>query len=96
VSQTTDLGQCPLAGSYSDYLAWENGVSEPGSGSLNIPYLMGIMVSMGNAATSALAKNAIVFCEPEWGFDVSGSGKDIGPRQQMIVGGSSGGMIVAY
>jgi hypothetical protein len=95
-SQQADLAQCPLAGSYSWYLELEGGISEGSPGNMNIPWLLGIMVSMGNAGTSALANNAVVFCEPEWGWDVSGGGKDIGPGQQMIVGGSSGGMVVAW
>lgn len=87
--------QCPLAGSYSWYLELEGGLYEPAAGSINIPWLLGLSVSMGNAGTRALADNAVVFCEPEWGFDVMG-GKDIGPGQQMFVGGSTGGQIVAW
>ncbi len=96
MTQTTDLAQCPLAGSYSWYLELEGGISEGSPGNMNIPWLLGIMVAQGNAGTSALAHNAVVFCEPEWGWDVSGGGKDIGPGQQMIVGGSSGGMVIAW
>lgn len=44
-------------------------------GSINIPWLLGISVARGNALTAAIAKNAVVFCEPEWGFDITGSGK---------------------
>jgi hypothetical protein len=95
-SQSTDLAQCPLAGSYSWYLELEGGICEPAAGSLNIPWLVGIMAAEGNAGTSALAKNAVVFCEPEWGWDTSGVGKDVGPGQQMVVGGSAGGMVVAW
>ena len=95
-SQGADLQQCPLAGSYSYYLELEGGMNEPSSGSINIPWLAGLCTSMGNGMTQALAANAVVFCEPEWGWDVSGSGKDIGPGQQMIVGGSTGGMIVQW
>lgn len=95
-SQQADLQQCPLAGSYSDYLAMEGGLYEPASGSINIPWLVGLCISEGNGNTSALAKNAVVFCEPEWGFDGGGAGKDIGPGQQMFVGGSTGGQIIAW
>lgn len=95
-SQGADLQQCPLAGSYSYYLEMEGALYEPAAGSINIPWLAGLCTSIGNATTQALAKNAVVFCEPEWGWDVSGGGKDIGPGQQMVVGGSTGGMIVQW
>lgn len=88
--------QCPLAGSYSDYLEKEGGIWEQAYSSVNIPWLLALSVSMGNAYTKGLAQNAQVFCEPEWGFDVSGGGKDIGPGQQMVTGGSTGGLIVAW
>ncbi len=96
LNQAADLMQCPLAGSYSWYLELEGGLYEPAAGSINIPYLCGIMVAQGNAATTALAANAVVFSEPEWGWDVSGGGKDIGPGQQMFTGGSTGGGIIAW
>lgn len=94
--QSTDLAQCPLAGSYSDYLEIENSLYEMASGSINIPWLYSLCVSEGNAATSALAANAVVFCEPEYGWEATGMNKDIGPGQQMVTGGSYGGMIVAW
>lgn len=43
--------------------------------SINIPWLLGISVSIGNATTEAIGRNAVVFCEPEWGFDITGGGK---------------------
>src|SRR5262249_18014970 len=95
-SQQADLMQCPLAGSYTEYLADSGSLYEPASGSINIPWLAGLCISQGNGLTSALAKNAVVFSEPEYGLEVSGSGKDIGPGQQMMVGGSAGGLIVAW
>lgn len=95
-SQQADLMQCPLIGSYSYYLELEGGLCEPAAGSINIPWLLGLSVGQGNAFTTALASNAQVFCEPEWGWDVSGGGKDIGPGQQMVVGGNTGGQIVQW
>jgi len=95
-SQQADLMQCPLAGSYSYYLENEGSLYEPAAGSINIPWLAGLMISEGNAATSALAANCVVFSEPEWGWEATGINKDIGPGQNMVVGGSTGGAIVAW
>ena len=94
--QSTDLAQCPLDGSYSAYLEAENSTYEMASGSINIPWLYGLCVSDGNANTAALAANCVVFSEPEWGWEATGINKDIGPGQNMVVGGSTGGMIVAW
>lgn len=96
-SQQADLMQSALAGSYSWYLELENATAELSSeGSINIPWLLGLALAEGNAATKALGETANLFPEPEWGFDVSGSGKDIGPGQQMWVGGGVGGFIVSW
>jgi hypothetical protein len=95
-AQGADLAQCPLAGSYSYYLENENALYEMAAGSINIPWLMGLALGEGNGGTAALAANAVVFCEPEWGFEGGGIGKDIGPGQQMVIGGSTGGNVVAW
>lgn len=95
-AQGADLQQCPLAGSYSYYLENEGSLYEPASGSINIPWLAGLCISEGNGLTSALASNCIVFSEPEWGIENTGINKDIGPGQNMVMGGNTGGMIVAW
>lgn len=41
-------------------------------GSINIPWLLGLSVQMGNALTTALSRTAHVFCEPEYGFEAVG------------------------
>lgn len=96
-SQQADLMQAALAGSYSYYLELENGTAEISSeGSINIPWVLGLALSEGNALTKALGETANVFCEPEWGFDVTGGGKDIHPGDQMWMGGGVGGFIVSW
>lgn len=96
-SQQADLMQSALAGSYSWYLELEGGIVELASeGSINIPWLLGLALAEGNALTQALGETANVFCEPEWGFDVTGGGKDIRPGEQMWMGGSVGGWIVSW
>jgi len=62
----------PLFGLDSWYADIENLTSQGGD-SLNIPGLLEISVSIGNATTEAISRNAVVFCEPEWG-EVTGAG----------------------
>lgn len=96
-SQSADLMQAALAGSYSWYLELENGTAELSSeGSINIPWILGLALAEGNAATKALGETANIFPEPEWGFDSTGIGRDIGPDQQMWMGGATGGFIVSW
>lgn len=56
------------------YAAIENLTAEGDANSINIPWLLGISVTVGNAATKAISQNCVVFCEPEWGFDITGAG----------------------
>lgn len=96
-TQAGDLMQAGLEGSYEWYLGIEGGIVEPSSeGSINIPWLLAISLQLGNAATKALGETANVFIEPEWGWDAGGPGKDIGPGQQMWVGGGVGGFIRSW
>lgn len=89
--------QAALAGSYSWYLEMENCTAELASaGSINIPWILSIALSEGNAATKALGETANLWPEPEWGFDVTGGGKDIRPGEQMVVGGNVGGFIRSW
>ena len=66
-------------GSATNYDEWimaiENLTNEGSCDSINIPWLLSLSVSMGNAATEAISRNCVVFCEPEWGFDMTGTGK---------------------
>lgn len=49
--------------------------SEGGAGgSVNIPWLLALSLSIGNATTAAISRNCVVFCEVEWG-EGTGSGK---------------------
>ena len=57
------------------YAALENLTAEGDANSLNIPWLLSLSVAIGNATTQAIDFNAGVVCEPEWGFDITGSGK---------------------
>jgi len=96
-SQQADLMQIGLDGSYDYYLEKEGAwLGDSSEGSINIPWLLGIALAEGNAATKALGEGANVYCEPEWGFDVSGSAKDVAPGQQMWIGGAVGGFIVSW
>lgn len=92
-SQGTDLAQAGVHPLDSWYSEVENlGYSEP---TANIPWLLSISVARGNAATAAIAKNCVVFCEPEWGCDITGGGKSrAGGHTQ--AGGPSGGLTVAW
>jgi DNA-binding CsgD family transcriptional regulator len=71
------------------FAAMENLTAVGDAGSVNIPWLLAISVSIGNATTSAISKNCVVFCEPEWGFD-TGSGK------ASMFGGSGDGASGVY
>ena len=56
------------------FASMENLVAVGDANSINIPWLLGISVSVGNATTRAIADNAVFCCEPEWGFDITGAG----------------------
>jgi hypothetical protein len=64
-------------------------------GTPNIPWLLGLSVSMGNAMTEAIAKQAVIYCEPEYGWDGGGGGNEAGDSQ-IGAGGSSNGLIVSW
>lgn len=55
------------------FAAIENLTAEGDANSINIPWLLSISVSVGNAATEAIAKNCVVWIDPEWG-EVTGAG----------------------
>lgn len=94
-AQATDLAQAgkhPLDGFYHDV---ENLSFEGSANNLNIPWLLGISVSRGNAATKAIAQGCVVFCEPEWGYECTGMGGG-GYRGGGPMGGPSGGLSVSW
>lgn len=96
-TQAGDLTQIGLEGSYESYLEWEGAwLQDSSEGSVNIPYLLGISLALGNAYTKALSETANVYIEPEFGWDASGGVKDIGPQDQMWMGGGAGGWIVSW
>ena len=57
------------------YAAMENLCSIGDANSINIPWLLSLSLSIGNATTEAISRNCVVFVEPEWGFDITGGGK---------------------
>jgi hypothetical protein len=67
------------------YAAIENLTAEGDANSINIPWLLQLSVSVGNATTTAISKNCVVFTEMEWG-EATGLGK-----AGMIGGGSGEG-----
>jgi len=69
--------------------------SEGGAGGVNIPWLLSLSLAIGNATTQAIDMNAIVCCEPEWGFDMTGAGKGslYGNGGE---GGGTGGLYVGW
>ena len=96
-SQGADLMQAGLDGSYAWYLEIEGGYSEPSSeGSINIPWVLGLALSEGNAATKAIGESSVWWPEPEWGWDQDSPGQDIHPGEQQWVGGGIGGFIRSW
>jgi hypothetical protein len=87
ITQNPPLGQMNIEPMDAWYAAIENLTAEGDAGSVNIPWLLGISLSVGNAATTAISQGCVVFCEPEWGFD-TGSGK-----ASMFGGSGEGGGI---
>jgi hypothetical protein len=74
------------------FAAMENLTAVGDAGSINIPWLLGISTSVGNATTAAIGRNAVVFSEVEWG-EATGLGK-----AGMSGGGSGegGGLYVGW
>jgi hypothetical protein len=98
-SQTTDLQQAALAGSYDWYLEREGAwLGDSSEGSVNIPWLLGLSVSQGNATTQAIAEGTWHWPEPEWGWDTTGPGVMLGAPEQNIGqwGGGMGGWIQSW
>ena len=66
ITQNPPLGQMNIEPMDAWYAAIENLTAEGDANSINIPWLLSISLSVGNAATSAIAKNCIVWIDPEW------------------------------
>lgn len=73
-TQNPPLGQMNIEPMDEWYAAIENLTAEGAAGSVNIPWMLGISLSVGNATTEAISKNCVVFSEVEWG-EGTGSGK---------------------
>lgn len=96
-NQQADLMQIGLDGSYSWYLENEGvWLSDSSDGSIPIAWVIGISLAEGIAYTKAIGEGTIIYPEPEWGFDSGSPGVDIGPGQQMWLGGGAGGFIRSW
>ena len=56
------------------FAAIENLTAEGDANSINIPWLLSLSTTQGNAYTKAISQNAVVWIDPEWG-EVTGGGK---------------------
>jgi len=96
-SQQADLMQAALSGSYDWYLEREGAwLSDSSEGSINIPWVLSVALSEGNASTKALGETAWAWPEPEWGFEGGEPGRDIAPGEQQWIGGAVGGWIQSW
>ena len=93
-AQAVDLiNSMPFYGYDTSIIERENLGLGDGYGQLNIPWYIGLSAMMGNAGTTALSRNAVVFCEPEWGYECVGMGSSYPGG---VIGGPSGGLTVAW
>jgi hypothetical protein len=94
-SQGADLMQAALVGSYDFYLEREGAwLDQSAEGSVNIPWVLDLALSEGNATTVAIGQSAWTWPEPEWGWDTTGPGQDT--RLQQWMGGGIGGWIRSW
>lgn len=85
----------PFDGYDEKILAGEGLIND--GGTLNIPYLVGVMSSTGNAMTEAIGRSAMVFGDLPWedsGGDNDGEAAGGGGVGSMS--SSSGGLIVSW
>jgi hypothetical protein len=75
----------------SEIMSWEGFINE--GGTLNIPWLVGLMSSTGNGMTASIGSSAVIFSDPEW---ADGSGGGSGMRGGQEGEASSGGLIVSW
>lgn len=74
ITQNPPLGQMNIEPMDAWFAEIENLTAEGDANSVNIPWLLSLSLSIGNATTQAIAKNCVVFVDPEWG-EVTGMGK---------------------
>ena len=73
------------------FAAIENLTCEGDANSINIPWLLSISVSIGNAMTQAIGRNAVVFEDPEWD-----GGTGLGKASMFAGSGEGGGIYVGW
>jgi len=74
ITQNPQLGEVGTEPLDAWFAAIENLTAEGDANSINIPWLLSLSATLGNAYTKAISQNCIVFCEPEWGMDITGAG----------------------
>ena len=97
-SQGVDLNNPPPFEGEWELRLEDSGAYTDACDQRNWPALLALAVAQGNAATAALAENAVVFCEPEWGFDITGfgNGNYYGAMAYGAPANVSGGLTVAW
>ena len=94
ITQNPPLGQMNIEPMDVYYAEIENLTAEGDANSINIPWLLSISLSIGNATTQAIARNAVVFSEPEWGEPADqGTGSMYGNGG---TGSGEGGLYVSW
>ena len=97
ITQNPPFGQMNIEAMDQWYAEIGDLRSTGGGGSVNIPWLLSISVAIGNATTQAIAQNAVIFTEPEWGLDVSGAGAGAGSMYGSGgIGSGEGGLYVSW
>jgi hypothetical protein len=94
--QGVDLMQAPPFEGEWELRLEDAGVLTDGCDAINWASMIATSIAEGNARTSALALNAVVFSEPEWGFDIVGVGVGNYAGRQGPNGAYAGGVTVAW
>jgi len=94
ITQNPPLGQMNIEPLDEWFAAIENLVAVGDASSINIPLLLAISVSQGNAYTQAIGKNAVVWIDPEWG-ECTGAGKG-SMYGNGGIGSGEGGLYVSW
>ena len=95
--QGVDLMQAPPFEGEWELRLEDAGVLTDACDGRNWASLSDLCIAEGNARTSALALNAVVFCEPEWGFDIVGVGNgNFAGRGAPVGANVAGGLTVAW
>lgn len=98
--QGVDLMQAPpFPGDWVERLE-DAGVFTDSCDQINWAHLVMECIAEGNARTEALSRQAVVFCEPEWGWDITGVGNGNYVGAHNVGGGTygniAGGLTVAW